>query len=96
MIQSPGHTGEDLDMILRATHKSGNNPTSWRLREGLTLGEMWDEKPAMLHSCNPSTWEVDAEGSGVQSHPWPHSKFKVILGCLMKKQEHEGFGRSKE
>lgn len=31
----------------------------------------------MVHICNPSTWEVEAEGSGVQSHPWLPKGLKV-------------------
>lgn len=32
--------------------------------------------------CNHSTWEVEAGGSGVQSHPQVHQKFQAILGYM--------------
>lgn len=28
---------------------------------------------------NPSTWEADKRGAGVQGQPEPHSEFKAIL-----------------
>lgn len=31
----------------------------------------------MLHACNPSTWEVEAEGSEDESYPQLH-KFKAV------------------
>lgn len=43
-----------------------------------------------VHGCYPSLWEVGAEGSGVQGHPWLHRKVKANLAymkpCLTKKQ----------
>lgn len=35
---------------------------------------------------------MEADGSGVQIHPWLHSKFKAILSCMMKKQSRKGLG----
>ena len=36
----------------------------------------------MVNASNPSTWVIDAAGSGVEGHPWLHSKLEVSLGCL--------------
>jgi hypothetical protein len=33
----------------------------------------------MVHACNPSTWEAEAEGLRVQSHPKLHSEFEASL-----------------
>lgn len=27
------------------------------------------------HTCNPSTWEIEAQGSRAQGHPWLHIRF---------------------
>lgn len=43
----------------------------------------------LLHVYNPSTPEVEAGDSSVQSHPWQHSKFKDNVNGL-------GFCISKE
>lgn len=33
-----------------------------------------------VHACNPSTWEVEAEGaSGIHARPWLHIEFKINL-----------------
>lgn len=34
----------------------------------------------MAHACNPSTWETESGGFGVQSLSWLHRKFKCSLG----------------
>jgi hypothetical protein len=34
----------------------------------------------VVHACNPSTQEVEAGGSGVQSQPGPHSKTLSQVG----------------
>lgn len=34
----------------------------------------------VVHTCYPSTGEVEAVGSGVQSHPWLYIKSKAYLG----------------
>ena len=34
------------------------------------------------HACHPSILEVEARGSGVQSHPQLPRKFKVNWGCM--------------
>ena len=36
----------------------------------------------MVHICHPSTWEMEAGGSGVQGHPWLHSEFEASLGYM--------------
>lgn len=36
----------------------------------------------VAHSCNPSIWEVAAEGSESQGHPQLHSQFEASL-CHM-------------
>lgn len=36
----------------------------------------------MAHACNPSTWEIEAEGSGVQGHPLLHSEFEAGLDYI--------------
>jgi hypothetical protein len=33
-----------------------------------------------VHTCNPSTWEVEAEELGV--YPWLHSEFEASLGHM--------------
>lgn len=33
-------------------------------------------------TCNPSTWEGDVKGLGVQGHPWPHKGLEVSLGYV--------------
>jgi hypothetical protein len=42
-------------------------------------------------ACNPRTWAIEAEGSGVQSHPWLNSQVKASLGsmslCLKTKKQ---------
>ena len=38
----------------------------------------------MVHTCDPSTGEDEAEGS-LQSHPLLHSKFEASLGCIQTK-----------
>lgn len=44
----------------------------------------------VARASNPSSWQVALEGSGVQDHPRPHSKFKAILDykipCLKNSQ----------
>lgn len=35
---------------------------------------------AMVHTCNASTPEVEAERPGVQGHSWLHNEFKASLG----------------
>lgn len=44
----------------------------WKMRiyEVLVLGYILKfESGAVVHSCNSSTWEVEAGGSGGQGHP---------------------------
>lgn len=36
----------------------------------------------VVNASNPSTWVIHAGGSGVEGHPWLHSKLEVSLGCL--------------
>lgn len=36
----------------------------------------------LCDGANPSTWEVEAEGSDPQHRPWSHSEFEASLGCL--------------
>lgn len=33
----------------------------------------------VVRACNPSNWQVETQGPGVQGHPYPHSKFKATL-----------------
>lgn len=44
----------------------------------------------VTHTCNSSTQEVEAAGSGIQGHPWLHSEFESSLGyvklCLKNKK----------
>lgn len=35
-----------------------------------------------LHTCPPSTWEMEAGEPGVQGHPWLHSELKASLGFI--------------
>lgn len=39
-------------------------------------------KDAIAWACNPSTWELEARGSGVQNQPRLHTEFKASLGCV--------------
>lgn len=40
-------------------------------------------KPSMVtRACNPSTWEVQAGGSRVQSHRWLYSEFEDSLSPM--------------
>lgn len=44
-------------------------------------------KPHMMaHTYKPRTWETGTKGSGIQSHPYLHSKFQANLDhtCLKK------------
>lgn len=34
------------------------------------------------HVFNPRTWEVEAEGSGIQTHSWLHNKFEISLDYM--------------
>jgi len=40
----------------------------------------------LVHAHNPSTWEVESAGSGVQGQPPLHTgaslEFEAILGCM--------------
>jgi hypothetical protein len=43
----------------------------------------------MVEVCNPSTWEVEAEGSGVKDHPQLYGQFKANLyGTLSQNTNH--------
>lgn len=33
----------------------------------------------VARACYPNTWEVEARGSGIEGHPWPHSELKVRI-----------------
>jgi hypothetical protein len=46
----------------------------------------------VVHFCNPSTWEAEAEGLQVQDQPGIHSKSL----CQKKEGEEGGKGRRKE
>lgn len=35
-----------------------------------------------IHTCNPSTWEVEAGRSGVEDQLQPHGKFEASLSYL--------------
>lgn len=54
---------------------------------------------AVLNTCNPSTQEVQAGGSGVQSQSWLHSEVEASLSymthCLKSKIKNKvvGVGR---
>lgn len=43
----------------------------------------------VVHTYNPSTWEVEVGGSEIQTHPYLHSTFEASLGymklCLEEK-----------
>jgi hypothetical protein len=52
------------------------------------------ELDMVVHTCNPNTWEAEAEGLRVQGQPGLHSEFKACLGymvrpCLQRKWEKE-------
>lgn len=34
----------------------------------------------VVHTCNPSTWELEARESGVQGRLWLHSEFEASVG----------------
>lgn len=49
------------------------------------------ESGMRLYTCNPSTQQMEARGSGVQGHPWLHIDFEASLGYLsicLKKMIH--------
>lgn len=35
-----------------------------------------------MHTSHPSSCETEAEGSGVQDHPWLRNEFKVNLSYM--------------
>lgn len=43
----------------------------------------------MVHSCNLSTWEVEARKAKVQDHTQLHGKLKTSLSYLNKEREKE-------
>jgi hypothetical protein len=47
----------------------------------------------VVQASDPSIWEVEARGSGVQGHPWLHIEFEVSLGyttsCLKKENKQK-------
>lgn len=53
----------------------------------------------MTHNCNPSTCQVEAERSGVQSQPWMHTKLEASLGykklCQWTKGRRDGGKKGK-
>lgn len=64
---------------------------SWRLEMEFSqysifpaCTKLWVKHPALhklgmaVHNCNPSTWEIDTRGSGVQGHSQLHSEFKAL------------------
>ena len=36
----------------------------------------------VAHVFNPRIWEVEAEGSGIQTHSWLHNKLETSLGYM--------------
>jgi hypothetical protein len=38
----------------------------------------------VVHTCNSSTWEVEAGGSWIPGQPGLHSKFKDNLSCIVR------------
>ena len=50
----------------------------------------------VAHACDPSTWEVEVERSGVQGYSWLDSEFKTTQGCvrpyLRSKEMSQGQG----
>lgn len=40
-----------------------------------------------VKDCNPSTWEVQAKGSGVQIRPWVQCKFEGSLEHMSLKKQ---------
>lgn len=36
----------------------------------------------VVHGSNPNIWEMEAEGTGVQIYPQPHSSFEDNLGHM--------------
>lgn len=65
------------------THNRHNKlPQTCCLNEFETNKTLWqnNKKPGMVvHTCNPTSWEVEAGESEVQGHPWPQSNSKVRL-----------------
>ena len=70
----------------------GMPPSRWSAC--LAFVRLWVPFPALykprrvVHTCNPSTWQVLAGRSGVQGYPQLHSEFKASLDnmnpCLRK------------
>lgn len=44
----------------------------------------------MVHACDPSTWEMEAERSGVQGHV-EHFEFEASLGYTTPEREVGGW-----
>jgi hypothetical protein len=40
------------------------------------------EMGVVAHVFNPRIWEVEAEGSGIQTHSWLHNKLETSLGYM--------------
>lgn len=45
----------------------------------------------VLHTCKPSTQEVDAEGSGVQGYSRVHREFRASLGYIRSYSQNHCF-----
>lgn len=60
--------------------------------EALSFISALHKLDVVLHTCNLSSQEVEAAGSGVQGHPWLHKEFENNLGymrlCLKKKKQN--------
>lgn len=52
-----------------------------------TLGSI--PSTMVIYACHPGTWEMEAEGSEVQSQPLLHSKFQASLDYVKSCQERK-------
>lgn len=53
----------------------------WLESNPLVLFFQKEKGVLVVHTCNPSTKEVERGVSGVEDQSQPHSKFKASLGC---------------
>lgn len=48
----------------------------------------------MAHTCNPSTWKVEAGGLEIWGHPCLYTRFKASLGYMRSCLKYQGKGTS--
>lgn len=82
--------GGEVPVLVHSVGQEGERAREKVLRARARWAECWASVHEALGSglratytrhggvcLNPSTWLVEAAGSGVQHYPWPHSQFKA-------------------